>query len=69
MTVEKSGSRPGLINDRTGAQLPPHGATCVNELELTGMRLSFFDLQFPLRAAPQQRLACTPKATYMAHFF
>jgi hypothetical protein len=24
VTVEKSGSRPGVVNDRTGAQLPPH---------------------------------------------
>jgi hypothetical protein len=24
VTVEKSGSRPGIGNDRTGTQLPPH---------------------------------------------
>jgi hypothetical protein len=28
----------------------------------------FFDLQFPRRAVPQRRPACTPTVTYVAHF-
>jgi hypothetical protein len=32
VTVEKSRSRPGVGNDRTGAQLPLHGGISVAEL-------------------------------------
>jgi hypothetical protein len=39
VTVEKSRSRPGVENDRTGAQLPPHSATSVAELEPAVYRL------------------------------
>jgi hypothetical protein len=71
LTVEKSENHPGVGNDRTGAQLPPHGTTCVAKLGLSDMSLPFCDLQFPHRAAPQQRPACTKTATYMyvVHFF
>jgi hypothetical protein len=61
--------RLGFGNDRTGKQLPPHGAICVAELGLASMRLPIFALQFPRRAAPQRRPTCIPTATYMAHFF
>jgi hypothetical protein len=59
----------GFGNDRTGTQLPPHGAICVTKLGPASMRLPIFALQFPRRAAPQRRPICIPKATYMAHFF
>jgi hypothetical protein len=38
-------------------------------LGLAGMRLPFFDLKFPRRAAPQRQPACTSTAIYVAHFF
>jgi hypothetical protein len=57
VTVEKSGSHPGVGNDRNGAQLLPHGATCVAELETT-----FFGLAVPTPG-------CTTTATYVASFF
>jgi hypothetical protein len=76
VTVEKSRSHPGVGNDHTGAQLPPHGATCVVELEPAGIRLHFstFSSHTVLRhngsrPASQRRLACTPTATYVAHSF
>jgi hypothetical protein len=65
----KSGSRPGVGNDRTGAQLPQHSVIFVAELEPSSMKLPFSELQnFPCRTAPQWRPVRTPTATYVAHF-
>jgi hypothetical protein len=66
--VEKNKRCMGVGKDCTGAQLLSQGATCVAELGPTGMRQPFLDLQFPRRAAPQQRPARTQTATYMVHF-
>jgi hypothetical protein len=66
MIIEKSASCPGVGNDCTGAHLPLRGVTCVAELGSAGMRLPFFDLQFPRQAMPQLQPTCTPTATYVA---
>jgi hypothetical protein len=59
----------GVGNYHTGAQLLLYSATRVAELGPAGMRLHFLNLQFPHWAAPQWWPACTPVATYVAHFF